>query len=143
MVRFNKKKFSTGSQTNDIVKRKPKKRSYSRRGFRRTRWSPKVPVSAVVQKGPKSQTRLLPGTVDYKNVVLLRKLINIEGKILPRRISNLTGKQQRYTARAIKSSRLMGLLPFIHKNRSSAEQKRLKKRITKKRNFSRKSSTFR
>ncbi len=140
MVRFNQKKSSLGSQTSDIVKRKPKKRSYSRRGFRRNRWSPKVPVVAIVQKGPRSKTRLLPGTVDYKNVVLLRKLINIEGKILPRRISNLTGKQQRYAARAIKSSRLMGLLPFIHKNRSSVEQKKLKKRVVKRRAFPRKSS---
>ena len=138
MVRFNKKKLSIGSQSSDIVKRKSKKRSYSRRGFRRNRWSPKIPVVAIVQKGPRSKTSLLPGTVDYKNVVLLRKLINIEGKILPRRISNLTGKQQRYTAQAIKNSRLMGLLPFIHKNRSSVEQKKLKKRLVKKRGFSRK-----
>ena len=138
MVRSNQRKSFLGSQTGDIVKRKPKKRSYSRRGFRRNRWSPKVPVVAIVQKGPRSKSHLLPGTVDYKNVVLLRKLINIEGKILPRRISNLTGKQQRYTARAIKSSRLMGLLPFIHKNRSSVEQTKLKKRIVKKRGFSRK-----
>ena len=140
MVRFNQKKSFIGFQAVDIVKRKPKKRSYSRRGFRRNRWSPKVPVVAVVQKGPRSKTRLLPGTVDYKNVVLLRKLINIEGKILPRRISNLTGKQQRYVARAIKSSRLMGLLPFIHKNRSSVEHKKLKKRIVKRRTYPRKSS---
>ena len=139
MVRFSQKKSAMGSQIGDIVKRKPKKRSYSRRGFRRNRWSPKVPVVAVVQKGPRSKTRLLPGTIDYKNVVLLRKLINIEGKILPRRISNLTGKQQRYAARSIKSSRLMGLLPFIHKNRSSVEQKKLKKRIVKRRTFPRKS----
>lgn len=136
MVRLNKKKSSIGSQNNDIVKRKPKKRFYSRRGFRRNRWSPKVPIVAIVPKGPKSKTRLLPGTIDYKNVVFLRKLINIEGKILPRRISHLTGKQQRYTARAIKSSRLMGLLPFIHKNRSAVEQKKLKKRIVKKRSSS-------
>ena len=135
MVQFNKKKIGIASQNSDIVKRKSKKRSYSRRGLRRNRWSTKVPVIAFVQKGPRSKTRLLPGTIDYKNVVLLRKLINIEGKILPRRISNLTGKQQRYTARAIKSSRVMGLLPFIHKNRSSVEQKKLKKRVVKKRGF--------
>lgn len=140
MVQFNKKKTNIAFQSGDIVKRKPKKRSYSRRGFRRNRWSPKSPVVAFVQKGPRSKTRLLPGTIDYKNVVLLRKLINIEGKILPRRISNLTGKQQRYTARAIKGSRMIGLLPFIHKNRSSVEQKRLKKRIVKKRAFLRKGS---
>ena len=139
-MNLNQKKHSMGSQTGDIVQRKPKKRSYSRRGQRLRKWPTKTPVVAIVQKGPKSKTRLLPGTVDYKNVVLLRKLINIEGKILPRRISNLTGKQQRYTARAIKSSRLMGLLPFIHKNRSFVEQKRLKKRSVKRRSFPRKVS---
>ncbi len=137
---LNQRKQSIGSQTGDIVQRKPKKRSYSRRGQRLRKWPSKSPVIAIVQKGPKSKTRLLPGTVDYKNVVLLRKLINIEGKILPRRISNLTGKQQRYTARAIKSSRLMGLLPFIHKNRSFVEQKKLKKRSVKRRSFPRKVS---
>ena len=139
-MNLNKKKHSIGSQTSDIVQRKPKKRSYSRRGQRFRKWPSKTPVIAIVQKGPKSKTRLLPGTIDYKNVVLLRKLINIEGKILPRRISNLTGKQQRYTARAIKSSRLMGLLPFIHKNRSFVEQKKLKKRSVKRRSFPRKVS---
>ena len=143
MVRLNKKRISVGYQANDIIKRKPKKRTYSKRGFRRNKWSQKIPVVAVVQKGPKSKTRLLPGTVDYKNVVLLRKLINIEGKILPRRISNLTGKQQRYTARAIKSSRLMGLLPFIHKNRASVQQKKSKKRTTRKPTFAKKSPFLR
>ena len=56
-------------------------------------------------------------TIDYKNVVLLRKLITTEGKILPRRINKLTAKQQRYTSKAIKSARVMGLLPFINKTR--------------------------
>lgn len=60
------------------------------------------------------------GTIDYKNVVLLRKLITAEGKILPRRINKLTAKQQRYTSKAIKSARIMGLLPFINKSRSLA-----------------------
>lgn len=56
--------------------------------------------------------------IDYKNVVLLRKLITAEGKILPRRINKLTAKQQRYTSKAIKSARIMGLLPFINKSAS-------------------------
>lgn len=56
-------------------------------------------------------------TIDYKNVVLLRKLITAEGKILPRRINKLTAKQQRHTQKAIKSARVMGLLPFINKSR--------------------------
>lgn len=56
------------------------------------------------------------GTIDYKNIILLRKFITAEGKILPRRISGLTAKQQRYISRAIKNARVSGLLPFINKS---------------------------
>ena len=56
-------------------------------------------------------------TIDYKNVILLRNLITAEGKILPRRINKLTAKQQRYVQKAIKSARIMGLVPFINKSR--------------------------
>lgn len=58
---------------------------------------------------------LIPETIDYKNVLLLRKFISSEGKILPRRITGLSAKQQRYIAKAIKNARMVGLLPFIHK----------------------------
>ena len=56
-------------------------------------------------------------TIDYKNVILLRNLITAEGKILPRRINKLTAKQQRSVQKAIKSARVMGLIPFINKSR--------------------------
>jgi small subunit ribosomal protein S18 len=58
------------------------------------------------------------GTIDYKNVVLLRKFISAEGKILPRRLTGVTAKQQRQLARAIKNGRMMGLLPFINYSNS-------------------------
>jgi small subunit ribosomal protein S18 len=74
------------------------------------------PVVAIVpQKSKKNfplQSR--PGTIDYKNVVLLRKFISADGKILPRRVSRLNAKQQRYIANAIKNARMVGLLPFIN-----------------------------
>ena len=57
------------------------------------------------------------GTIDYKNIILLRNLITAEGKILPRRINKLTAKQQRSVQKAIKSARIMGLVPFINKTR--------------------------
>jgi small subunit ribosomal protein S18 len=63
-----------------------------------------------------SQTNSVRGTIDYKNLVLLRKFITSEGKILPRRISGLSAKQQRYVTKAIKNARMVGLLPFIHKD---------------------------
>lgn len=52
-------------------------------------------------------------TINYKNIFLLRKYISIEGKILPRRLTNLNSKKQRDLAKAIKSARIMGFLPFV------------------------------
>ncbi|AFZ60545.1 30S ribosomal protein S18 [Anabaena cylindrica FACHB-243] len=52
--------------------------------------------------------------IDYKDVDLLRKFITERGKILPRRISGLTCKQQRELTLAIKRSRIVALLPFIN-----------------------------
>lgn len=116
--------------------------STRRTGFskRRSRRKTSFPLVAVIQKRSKpiySSANVLNklnknkvsvkkkkflkkshGTIDYKNLVLLRKLITAEGKILPRRINKLTAKQQRYTSKAIKSARIMGLLPFINKSRS-------------------------
>lgn len=58
---------------------------------------------------------LTPTTIDYKNIILLRQFISAEGKILPRRITNLTAKEQRWITKAIKQARVMGLLPFVNK----------------------------
>jgi len=58
---------------------------------------------------------LKPGIIDYKNIDLLYKFISAEGKILPRRTSRLSAKQQRYITKAIKNARMIGLLPFVHK----------------------------
>jgi small subunit ribosomal protein S18 len=53
--------------------------------------------------------------IDYKDVDLLRKFITERGKILPRRISGLTAKQQRDLTVAIKRARIIALLPFINR----------------------------
>jgi len=50
--------------------------------------------------------------INYKNIFLLRKYISIEGKILPKRLTNLSSKQQRNMAKAIKRARIMSFLPF-------------------------------
>nr|ALO21381.1 ribosomal protein S18 [Golenkinia longispicula] len=55
--------------------------------------------------------------IDYKHCGLLQRYIGLGGKILPRRQSRLTAKQQRYVAKTIKSARIMGLLPFVSKER--------------------------
>jgi len=53
-------------------------------------------------------------TIDYKNTKLLVKFISPQGKILPRRATGLTAKQQRVMATAIKRARMSGLLPFVN-----------------------------
>ncbi|MEB3827157.1 30S ribosomal protein S18 [Phormidium sp. CCY1219] len=52
--------------------------------------------------------------IDYKDVELLRKFITERGKILPRRITGLTSKQQRDLTKAIKRARILALLPFVN-----------------------------
>ena len=52
-------------------------------------------------------------TVDYKNVTLLRTFTDDRGKIIPRRRSGATAKEQRMIAIAIKRAREIALLPFV------------------------------
>jgi small subunit ribosomal protein S18 len=53
--------------------------------------------------------------IDYKDLELLRKFITERGKILPRRITGLTAKQQRDLTTAVKRARIVALLPFVNK----------------------------
>jgi len=53
--------------------------------------------------------------IEYKDVDLLKKHITERGKILPRRITGLTAKQQKQVTNAIKRARVMGLIPFVNK----------------------------
>ena len=54
-----------------------------------------------------------PGlVVDYKNLSLLKTFLTPEGKILPRRITGNTAKQQRAVALAVKRARHLALLPY-------------------------------
>ncbi|NPB03295.1 MAG: 30S ribosomal protein S18 [Thermotogae bacterium] len=52
-------------------------------------------------------------TFDYKDVDTLKRYISPTGKILPRRYTRLTAKEQRRLAKAIKRARMLALLPFI------------------------------
>lgn len=53
--------------------------------------------------------------VDYKDVDLLKQFINPHGRIISRKRTNLTAKQQRAVETAVKRARFMGLLPFVQK----------------------------
>jgi small subunit ribosomal protein S18 len=50
--------------------------------------------------------------IDYKDIEILRKFLNPSMKIMPRRRTGLTAKNQRKLTKAIKHARFMGLLPF-------------------------------
>jgi small subunit ribosomal protein S18 len=91
-------------------------RQTSFRDIKKVKSSQKIRIVPTIQKKSKSKNQPFQGTIDYKNVALLRKFITAEGKILPRRINGLTAKQQRYIARAIKNARMTGFLPFINKS---------------------------
>ena len=51
--------------------------------------------------------------VDYKDIAILKRFLTERGKILPRRQTGNTAKQQRMISTAIKRAREMALLPFV------------------------------
>jgi small subunit ribosomal protein S18 len=51
--------------------------------------------------------------IDYKDVKLLQRFVSERGKIVPRRITAVTAKEQRELAKAVKRARQLALLPFV------------------------------
>ena len=51
--------------------------------------------------------------IDYKDVKLLQKFLSERGKIIPSRISAVSGKKQRELSNAIKRARFLALLPYL------------------------------
>jgi small subunit ribosomal protein S18 len=51
--------------------------------------------------------------IDYKDVELLKKFINPHARILSKKKTTLSAKDQRKIALAIKRARFLGLLPFV------------------------------
>jgi small subunit ribosomal protein S18 len=51
--------------------------------------------------------------VDYKDPEFLKKFLNEQGKILPRRLTGTSLKFQRKVSCAIKRARHLALLPFV------------------------------
>lgn len=51
--------------------------------------------------------------VDYKDPEFLKKFLNEQGKILPRRITGTSVKFQRKVATAVKRARHLALLPYV------------------------------
>ena len=51
--------------------------------------------------------------IDYKDPEFLKKFLNEQGKILPRRLTGTSLKYQRKVATAIKRARHLALLPYV------------------------------
>ena len=51
--------------------------------------------------------------IDYKDVKLLQRFVSERGKIVPRRITAATAKEQRTLSEAIKRARTLALLPYV------------------------------
>lgn len=51
--------------------------------------------------------------IDYKDPAFLIKFLNAQGKILPRRLTGTSLKNQRELAAAVKRARHLALLPFM------------------------------
>ena len=51
--------------------------------------------------------------IDYKDAEFLKKFLNEQGKILPRRITGTSLKYQKKVAQAIKRARHTALLPYV------------------------------
>lgn len=59
----------------------------------------------------------LDQTINYKDINLLKTFITEHGKILSRRTTNLTVKQQKELKQSIKRARILNLLPFVLKEK--------------------------
>ena len=53
--------------------------------------------------------------IDYKDVRLLQGFMSERGKIVPSRITAVSGKKQRELSKAIKRARQLALLPYLTK----------------------------
>ena len=52
-------------------------------------------------------------SLQYKDINILTNYLSEQGKILPRRVTGLTSKQQKKVTKLIKTARIAALLPFV------------------------------
>ena len=73
-----------------------------------------TPLSVEIKK--KKYCRFRKGRiryVDYKDPEFLKKFLNEQGKILPRRVTGTSLKFQRKISTAVKRSRHLAMLPYV------------------------------
>ncbi len=86
--------------------RRKKTRTSRKRAKNKNRGKKKDPIFVDGQ-------RPRPMYVDYKDLDLLKKLTNRQGKIIGRRKNGCTAVSQHAVSLAIKRARFMALLPYV------------------------------
>ena len=80
----------------------------------------KSPLYTEGEDGPeKPVSDSHPEFYDYKNVKFLKSCIMETKRILPRRTTGLTARQQRLIARSVKVARFLALLPYCDRHPDS------------------------
>ena len=73
-----------------------------------------TPVAVNVQKKKYCRFKKMGiKYIDYKDPDFLKRFLNDQGKILPRRLTGTSLKYQRKVATAIKRARHLALLPYV------------------------------
>ena len=52
-------------------------------------------------------------SIDYKDIIKLKRFVNEKGKIMPNRLTGNCAKHQRKIAAAVKRARYVALLPYV------------------------------
>lgn len=62
---------------------------------------------------PRKYTKINSETVDYKDLLLLRRFISDRGKVRSRRVTGLSREHQRELGVAVKRARELAMLPYV------------------------------
>ncbi len=73
----------------------------------------------MIAKNQKISPISINQKIDYKDIDLLSLFLTEQGKILPRRATGVTVRQQRKLTKAIKRARIVSLLPFVASNENN------------------------
>ncbi len=70
----------------------------------------------------KKATRVDMAEINYKNLRFLQQFVTDKGKLLPRRMTNVSAKSQRAIAVAVRQARLLAYIPFANSLGSPSSQ---------------------
>jgi len=86
-------------------------------GFSRKQGPKRRRPSSTWEKGtrrPRRFAEIKSFEISYTDDRMLRRFLSDRGKIVPRRISGISSKNQRLLCQAIKRARHLALLPFVN-----------------------------